>query len=136
MALLNREKLLTKEELKREKVDLGGGEYVYVRQMTGRERDAFEQSILKVEDRADGGIEYKRAFEDFRAKLAVCTICDDKGELLLKSRDAAQLSMSMSAAKLELIVNAAQELNRITQQDKEALIKNSAGDQSVGSTSD
>ena len=37
------------------KVELGKEEYVFVRQMTGRERDQFEQSLIKEtkEDRVD-----------------------------------------------------------------------------------
>jgi len=45
--LLDRKALLTKEKLEVVKVDLGKNEFVYVKQMTGRERDNFEQSILK-----------------------------------------------------------------------------------------
>jgi len=135
MGLLNREQLLTKEELKIEKVDLGKDEFVFVRQMTGRERDRFEQSLVVSEERLDGTVTYTRALDDFRAKLAVQTICDEKGKLLLQPKDVSQLSMSMSAAKLELIVNKAQALNRITSEDKEALVKNLSGDQSEGSIS-
>jgi hypothetical protein len=136
MGILSREQLLTKEELKKEQVDLGNDEFVFVRQMTGRERDQFEQSLVITEERMDGSVTYTRALDDFRAKLAVCTICDEEGKLLLRQKDVSQLSMSMSAAKLELIVNKAQALNRITPEDKEALVKNSPGAQSEGSTSD
>ena len=46
--------MLAKEELEIVKVDLGKGDYVYVRQMTGRERDRFEQSLIKESKTADG----------------------------------------------------------------------------------
>lgn len=124
--LLNREKLLTREDLKIVKVDLDKSEYVFVRQMTGRERDHFEQSLIKeVKDTKGNVTGYDRALDDFRAKLAVNTMCDEKGNLLLKHTDYSQLSQSMSAARLEKIVNKAQELNAITEEDKEALVKNS-----------
>lgn len=136
MVLLNREQLLIPEELKIEQVDLGGGEFVYVRQMTGRAYGQFEQSLVEEKRQKDGTIEYARAMEDFRAKLAVQTVCDENGKLIFKPSDYAQLSMSMSAPKLERIVNKAQELNRISPEDQEAMIKNSMGGQSEGSSSD
>ena len=41
----------------------------------------------------------------------------------------------MSAARLEKIVNKAQELNKISEEDKESLVKNSSGDQVASSPS-
>ena len=129
MAQLDRMKLLEKEPLKIEKVDLGNGDFVFVRQMTGRERDRFERSLLiEVEDRK-GNVTYKRALEDFRAKLAVNTLCDEQGENLMNPDDYDVLSQHMSAARLERIVDKAQEINRISEEDKEAMVKNSGGGQ-------
>ena len=51
MALLDRKKLLTKEDFKVEKVDLGDGDFVYVRQMSGREIGLNNHSSLKNLDR-------------------------------------------------------------------------------------
>jgi hypothetical protein len=108
------------------KVDLGNEEFVYVRQMTGRERDQFEQSLVKEKKDADGKIvDYERSLEDFRAKLAVCTMCDEKGVAILKIGDYPILSQHMSARRLETIVNEAQKLNKISDKDKENLTKNS-----------
>jgi len=132
MAILNREKLLTREKLEVTKVDLGKGEFVYVRQMTGRERDTFEQSIISF----DKAGEVERNTEDFRAKLAVCTVCDANGDLLLKPEDVAVLSQSMSAARLEKIVEIAQKINKISAEDKEELTKNLKGGRAASSTSD
>jgi len=136
MKVLTREGLLKKEKLKKEKVDLGKGEFVFVRQMTGRERDRFEQSLLKevIDDR--GQSEFKRSLDDFRAKLAVHTVCDEEGSNLLRPEDVSILSQNMSAARLELIVNKAQELNRISEEDKKNLTKNSEAVQNANSTSD
>jgi len=133
--ILTRDKLLIKEELKKEKIELRDG-FVYVRQMTGRERDRFEQSLVKEKKSRDGSIDYERSLEDFRAKLAVHTLCDENGVNLLLPEDYPVLSQNMSAAKLELIVNKAQELNRISEQDKENLTKNLEGDPNEDSTLD
>lgn len=121
--LLDRSGLLKKEELKKEKVDLGNGEFVFVRQMTGRERDRFEQSLFKEEDG-----KMVRSLDDFRAKLAVNTICGEDGKNLLQPQDIVVLSTNMSAARLEKIVEIAQKLNKISEEDKEAMVKNSEGD--------
>ena len=128
MAFMDRKKLLVKEKLEVIKVELGNGDFVFVRQMTGRERDRFEQSLMREIRTKRGEVDYVRALEDFRAKLAVHTLCDEEGENLLKPEDMVKLSTSMSAKRLELIVNTAQELNRISDEDKEALVKNSVGD--------
>lgn len=126
MALLDRKELLKKEDLKIEKVDLGNGEFVYVRQMSAREKDQFEMSLMKpIYDDSGNLIRMEQTLEDFRAKLAVNTICDEKGNLILLPDDYVLLSKNISAAKLEKIVNVAQRLNRITEKDKEELVKNS-----------
>ena len=136
MAFLNREALLKKETLKIEKVELTEGNFVFVRQMTGRERDRFEQMLIKEKTDKRGNITYERALEDFRAKLAVNTVCDEKGKNLFETADYDLLSQNMSASSLEKIVNKSQELNRISETDKENLTKNSEGAQSVDSISD
>ena len=124
--LLDRKKLLEKEKLEIVKVEFENEDFVYVRQMTGHERDVFEQSLLK-KNRDNKGtvIGYEQSTEDFSAKLAVVTLCDEKGEALLKPTDYGVLSLSMSAKRLEKIVNEAQKLNAITEEDKEILVKNS-----------
>ena len=123
--LLKREDLLKKQELKVEKVDLGNDEYVFVREMTGRERDRFEQSLIgEVKDNKGNVVSYERKLEDFRAKLAVNTLCDENGNNLLEPGDYKTLSQNMGAARLDKIVTAAQKLNKIADEDREALVKN------------
>ena len=134
--LLDRKALLKKEELQVVKVDLGKDEFVYVRQMTGRERDTFEQSLIKEVKGKDGEATYERSLQDFRAKLAVCTLSNEKGESLLEPGDYELLSMSMSAARLEKIVNEAQKINKISEEDKDALTKNLGGGQPANLSSD
>lgn len=136
METLDRAKLLKKEVLQIEKVELSDDECVYVRQMTGRERDRFEQSLIKESKDAKGAATYERSMEDFRAKLAVQTVCNENGENILESADAAILSQHMSAKKLEKIINKSQELNNITETDKENLVKNSSAGQPGSSSSD
>ena len=135
--LLDRTALLTKEVLKVEKVEFENGDFVYVRQMTGRERDTFEQSLLKKNRDSKGTvISYEQSTEDFRAKLAVVTVCDEAGKLVFTPLDYGTLSINMSAKRLEKIVNEAQKLNAISEEDKEALVKNLEVGQADNSNSD
>ncbi len=126
MKTLSRADLLQKDELEKVEVDLGKDQIIYVRQMTGRERDSFEQSLRREVKDTKGVITgFDVALNDFRAKLAVSTVCDEEGKLIFLKDDYSLLSQNMSAAKLEKIVNVAQKLNAISEEDKEALVKNS-----------
>jgi hypothetical protein len=136
MPLLKRSDLLAKEKVKITKVELGEDKYVFVRQMSGRERDHFEQSLIKTTKNAKGQTEtIEQSLEDFRAKLAVAVLCDEEGNMLLGPHDIATLSQNMSAVSLDRIVTEAQRINSITEEDKEELIKNSVVGQADSSTS-
>lgn len=132
--LLDRKALLTKQPLEKVKVDLGNDDFVYVKEMTGHERDLFEQSLSK-EVVVDGKTEYKRALEDFRAKLAVCVICDENGNTILQPNDYVAFSRAIGIKRLEKIIAEAQKLNKISDEDKETLLKNSAPAQDDNSNS-
>lgn len=133
---LTRDSLLKKEDLQIEKVPLGKDEYVFVRQMTGRERDRFDQSLMQEKTDDTGKVIFARNLVDFRAKLAACTLCNAKGDLLLGIEDVPTLSQNMSAARLEKIMTTAQEMNKISDTDKENLIKNSKDTPAKDSNSD
>ena len=129
MAILTRDQLLAKQELKVEKVKLSTGD-VFVRQVTGREKNRFELTLGHWEDYEEDGKSrnrYIRSLEDFRAKLAVHTVCDKEGKLLLTPEDIEVLSVNMSGADLERISDKAQALNAITELDRERMVKNSGG---------
>ena len=137
MGLLNRDGLLKKEKLEVVKVDLGNDDFVFVKQMTGGERDKWEQSLLKpIKDHKGVVTGFDSVTENFRAKLCVVTVCDEEGVLMLAQKDYITLSNSMSAAKLEKIVNAATKLNAISEEDKEEILKNSDAGQAGNSPSD
>lgn len=134
--VLTRDDLLVKDKLEVVEVDLGNETIVYVRQMTGHERDAFEQSLLtKKKDSKGNVVAVEQATEDFRAKLAVQTVCDANGNLILKRDDYLRLSVNISALKLEKIINEAQRINGIGEKDREELIKNSEAVQDGNSSS-
>jgi hypothetical protein len=134
---LNREALLQRDELKIEKVQLTRG-FVYVREMTGYEKDVWEQSMLKQRPSGDKNkpVEYETTLEDFRAKLAVVTVCDESGELLFQPKDVKTLNKMMSASNMERIIEAAQRLNAVTEKDKEDILKNLEAEVGESSNSD
>jgi hypothetical protein len=134
--LLKKEDLLGKWDLKIEKVEFDDGNFVFVREMTGRERDTFERSIMVETKDRKGNISYEGNIKDFRAKLCVHAICDEEGNLLLQPSDFEALSTRMPVGNLELIVNKAQELSGISPEDREALTGNLEGGQAASSSSD
>jgi hypothetical protein len=95
--------------------------------MTGHEKDIWEQSMLKQKPSGDKNraVEYETTLEDFRAKLAVVTVCDEGGTLLFEPKDVKNLNKVMSASNMEKIVAVAQRINAITEQEKETILKNS-----------
>lgn len=123
MALLDRSKLLKKEKLKIEKVFLNDKDYVFVRQMTAKERDRLEQSMF-IKKKGKGRLELEQTLDNFKSKLAVQTVCDQDGNLILNDDDFKILSENMSAYTLEKIINAAQSINNISDEDKDGLVKN------------
>jgi len=54
MAFLGKEKLLVQAELEIKQVMFKNGDWVYVREMTGKERNNFENSIMRQEKDANG----------------------------------------------------------------------------------
>ena len=136
MGMLKREDLLKREELEIKKVDFENGDFVYVREMYGREKNRFERSIMEEVKNAEGKTEYKQNLADFQAKLAIQTLCDESGVNLMKPADAWELSKNIGAKRLDIIVTFAQELNKITKEDKEKMLKNSGAGETGDSSSD
>jgi len=134
--LLSREALLQRDELKIERVELSKG-HVFVREMTGLEKDIWEKSMLKEKPSGNKNrpVEYEVNIEGFRAKLAIVTVCNEKGVLMFKPEDVRVLNQMMSAANLDRIITVAQRLNAITEKDKEELLKNSETDLEESSNS-
>lgn len=134
--LLNREMLLQRDELQIEKVELSKG-HVFVREMTGKEKDTWQKSLMKQKPSGDRNrpMEYEIDIEGFGAKLAVVTVCDADGTLLFKPQDVQTLNSMMSASNLDKIITVAQRLNHITEEEKEEILKNSKTGQKDSSSS-
>lgn len=133
---LNKEALLAKPKLTIEKVEISEG-YVFVREMTGHEKDIWEQSMLKAAPNGNPQAAPKVNYDlaNFRAKLAVSTICDEEGNLLFTMSEVHLLNKALRASDLEKIVDTAQKLNAVTDKDKEEILKNLEADRDDSSNS-
>ena len=130
MARLNKEQILTADDLRTEVVDvpLWGGS-VSVKMLTGIERDAFEASVV-----VGIGANQKTNLRNIRARLCAITMVDDEGNRLFSDADVVSLGRKSSAA-LDLVFSVAQKLNGLTDADVKDLEKNSEGDQNDSSIS-
>jgi len=131
MALLTRDEILNANDLAREQVEVpewGGA--VLVRALTGRERDAYESSIVHPNGRA-----MKYTLTNMRARLVSLSVIDEAGTRLFSDSDVELLGRK-SAAALERVFEAAQRLSGLSAQDVDELVKNSESGPSDDSGSD
>lgn len=117
--LLNRDAILQVQDLPRELVEVpewGGA--IYVRGLTGAERDSFEQSII---DQRGKGV--KMNLKNIRAKLVAMCVVDEQGNRIFRDEDAELLGQK-SAAALNRIFEVAQRLSGLRSEDVEELAGN------------
>lgn len=108
MSTLKRDDILKVQDIKIEKISVPewGGD-VYVKGMTGTERDAFEGSIVSA-----NGKNTSVNMVNIRAKLAAQSICDEGGTRLFDDKDIKVLG-AKSATALQRIFEVAQRLSGI-----------------------
>ena len=131
MNLLSKTAILTAQDLQTEDVEVpewGGA--VRVRSFTGRERDAFEASMV----RGDGR-DRRVDLTNMRARLVGLTVIDESGQRLFTDEEADLLG-AKSGAALDRVFAIAQKLNGLSGADVEEFSKNSNGVPSAVSTSD
>lgn len=116
---LTREQILAAKDLPSEPVHVPewGGD-LFVRTMTGVERDAFEQSLL-----SNRGKDKQVNTRNIRARLVVLCAVDAKGNRLFADDDAGALGKK-SAAALDRVFAVAQRLNGLRDTDVEELAGN------------
>jgi len=113
--MLTKEQILGAKDLQTRKVEVpewGGA--VYVRPLSSRDRDKYEAEI------SAGG---QASFENIRARLGVCCICDESGTLLFTAEDAAELGKK-AAGPMQKVFNVIMEVNGFTESDVDELAKN------------
>lgn len=114
--ILSRDAILEANDLKREEAEVpewGGS--VFVRGLTGAERDAFEMLINAEGEQGRG--------RNIRARLVAFTAVDDDGNRLFSDADAEVLGRK-SATALNRVFDVACRLNGIGAKEAEALAKN------------
>lgn len=130
VTILGREQILSAQDLEKELVEVkewGGA--VYVRALTGIERDAFEASMVD-----QRGKSRTINLKNLRARLCALTICDEEGNRLFSDADVEELGKK-SAAALTRVFEVAQRLSGLSQEDVEELGKPSEDGPNEGSTS-
>jgi hypothetical protein len=128
---LTKDQILESNDLKNEAVNVPEwGGTVYVRTMTGADRDQFESSMVSV--MPDGT--RKTDMTNLRAKLVALTIVDEAGARLFDTSDMDRLGLK-SAAAIERVFAVAQRINGLGGQAEDDAIKNSKADQVEGSSS-
>ena len=106
------------------------GGVVYMRPLTGKERDNFE---LAVTIQGRGGAQVK--IENLRARLVVMSACDAEGKNIFTEEDIDALG-SRSAGALNRLFAKAQKLSGLTDEDMAELAKNSSNAPNGAATSD
>ena len=118
---LTREQILNSDDIKTEDVlvkEWGGT--VTIKMMSGKERDAFEASVIKMGN--DGSVNSQG---NVRAKLVALSIIDpDTKNLMFSVADIEALG-TKSAAALDRVFGAAQKLSKVSSKDVDELEKNS-----------
>jgi hypothetical protein len=128
---LTKDQILESSDLKNEAVEVPEwGGTVYVRTMTGTDRDQFESSMVSVG--ADGS--RKADMSNLKAKLIALTIVDEAGNRLFEASDVDRLGLK-SAAAIERVFAAAQGLNGLGAKAEVEAVKNSKANQADGSPS-
>ena len=121
--MLSRDDILKADDLEIERVDVpewgakdkADEAFIFVRNMTGTERDAFEKTIVR-----QNGKKQVVNMENFRAKLFVHSVCDEKGKLLFSDADVQKLG-AKSAAPLQRVFDVAARLSGISKGDVDEL---------------
>ena len=122
MSLLSKTAILAAQDLQTEDVEVPEwGGTVRVRSFTGRERDAFEASMVRGEGR-----DRKVDLTNMRARLVGLTVIDETGQRLFTDEEVDLLG-AKSGAALDRVFAIAQKLNGLSGADVEELSKNSGG---------
>jgi len=116
MPVLNRDEILAVDDIQIELIEVpewGGA--VFVKGMTGAERDRFESGIVRI-----SGDESQVNMVDIRAKLCAATAVDEDGKKLFTAADIKELTKK-SAVALQKVYEAATRLSGMSDEDVEEL---------------
>jgi len=117
---LTRDQILQSEDLPRELVSIPewGGD-IWVRTLTGKERDTLESSVANVNAQGKSNMN----LINLRARLCSMTIVDEDGNRLFSDKDVEELGKK-NASALDRAFEVAQRLAGLTSTDVKKLEKN------------
>lgn len=92
------------------------GGSVFIKTLSGRERDEFESSTVKMK-----GGKQEPDMDNFRARFVALCVVDENGQRIFTSKSDIIMLGSKSVAALQLLFNKAQELNSMSDDDVEEL---------------
>jgi hypothetical protein len=112
-----REQILAAQDLKKVEIDIPewGGKF-YVRELTGTERGELERRISEM-------AKANTLRENYRGLVAIASLVDEGGTRIFTFDDLAQVS-AKSGKVLERVGKAADGLNKLSDEEVEALSKN------------
>ncbi|MBA7515234.1 hypothetical protein ES705_07273 [subsurface metagenome] len=135
-SFLTREEILAVEDFQIEKVDVPEwGGHVFVRSLTGHQRDAIEAATLSYRSTGTKMELGQMKLEGLRARLCAATICDEDGKTLFTESDMKALG-EKSASALDRVFGVAQRISGILRGDVDELTENLEPARSDGSGSD
>ena len=118
--VLDRSSILSVSDLRIEKVEVPEwGGCVYIKSLSGKERDAFEASMFE-----GRGKNRKENLANLRARLLVRVLVDKSGKRIFQESDANALG-NKNAQALDRCFTKARELSGMTEEDVEEMVKNS-----------
>ena len=120
MTSLTREQILACQDIKIEEVQVpewGGG--VFVKSLTGKELDLYQDGIVKMRGKDVQGINYV----NMRSKLVAMALCDAEGKRLFSETDVETLA-AKSAGALNRVFLAAQRISGLDKTEVEDISKN------------
>ena len=106
------------------------GGLVYVRSLSGKGRDAFEGSRIRIKENN----KVEMVHDNTRARLLALTLCDAQGTRLFTEEDIAALG-EKDAAPLDRVFQVAQRLSALRPEDLDDKLKNSGAAQPGNSSS-
>lgn len=140
MGFLNREQILTADDLKKEVVEVpewpgadGKPGQVCVRAAMACERDEYEQNIVQTKV-IDGKTETVENFINARSRMVVKCVIDEQGHRIFKDADAPLLGKK-NAAAVQRLFRQVQKLSGMTREAVKELEGNSSAGQSDASPS-
>lgn len=110
------------------------GGYVYMKQISAADQDAYEREMVDFVEQEDGTMKTEQKMDNMRAKYLVRVLCDAKGNRLYSDAQAEQLGNKLTSTIRELH-RLALEVNGIGKSQVEELEKNLSAEPTGGSPS-